>query len=238
MKIIPAIDIKDGKCTQLIGGRPETAKYYGDPVETAKAWETLGAPILHVIDLDAALGSGNNTEQIKEIKKTVKVPVQAGGGIRDFDYATRLLTTCEIDRVMIGTLAINDYLNDFAGLREIPEDLRERMIVSVDSKAGSVVSHGWTKGSGIKTAELVKAFEDYVWGFLYTDVDVEGQMKGINIEHTRKVMEATKKPVIASGGITSLGDIKALKDAGAWGVVLGKALYEGKIDYKEALKCW
>lgn len=240
--VIPAIDIKDGKCTQLVGGVASTAKYYGDPVEVAKKWVSLGAEILHVIDLDATLGTGSNIEIVRKIKDAVDVPIQFGGGVRSYDFCHQVLHEYEIDRVFLGTLAVNDYLKAASAekteLAKLPKNIRERIVVSLDSKGGKVVTHGWQTGTMLDPAVLAKAFEKTgVWGFLYTDVDVEGQMKGINVERTKKVIDATKKPVIASGGVSSLEDIKKLKDAGAWGVVLGKALYEGKIDYKEAVKC-
>jgi len=241
MKIIPAIDIKDGKCTQLVGGVARTAKYYGDPVDAAEKWVSLGAEVLHVIDLDAALGTGDNIKSIQKIKEAVKVGIHFGGGVRDYGYCRKLLTEYGIDRIAIGTLAIKDHMmkreEGTMEINNLPKELRERIIISLDSRGGKVVTHGWKTNTGVDAAKLAKEFEDLVWGFLYTDVDVEGQMKGINLDSTKKIVEATEKPVIASGGISSIEDIKTLKDAGAWGVVLGKALYEGKIDYKEALKC-
>ncbi len=241
MKIIPAIDIKEGKCTQLVGGKASTAKYYGDPVEAAKRWISLGAEILHVIDLDATLGTGDNIKSVLKIKEAVKAPIHFGGGVRDYGYCKKLLVECGIDRVAIGTLAIKDHMmrreEGSMEIKNLPQALRERIIISLDSKGGKVVTHGWKTNTGVETVKLAEEFEDLVWGFLYTDVDVEGQMKGINLEGTRRIIDATDKPVIASGGISSIDDVRGLKDAGAWGVVLGKALYEGKIDYIEALKC-
>jgi len=241
MKIIPAIDIKDGKCAQLVGGVASTAKYYGDPVDAAKKWAALGAEILHVIDLDATLGTGNNLEKVMEIKEAANVPIQFGGGVRDYGYCKKLLTEYKLDRVAIGTLAINDYRKKADGgkmdLEALPRRIRERIIISLDSREGKVVTHGWQTKTEIPACDLAKAFEEHAWGFLYTDVDVEGRMKGINLERTKKVIDATKKPLIASGGVSSLQDVAKLKDAGAWGVVLGKALYEGKIDYRKAIKC-
>ncbi len=241
MKIIPAIDIKDGKCAQLVGGVADTAKYYGDPVDAAKKWVSLGADILHVVDLDAALGTGNNLEKVLEIKKAAGVPIHYGGGVRDYGYCEKLIKEYDIDRVAIGTLAIKDYLEkDIDGMLEInnyPKSIRQRIIVSLDSKGGKVVTHGWKERTEIDAVSLTREYGGLVWGFLYTDVDVEGQMRGINLKRLQDVIKSTEKPVIASGGITSVKDVADLKNAGAWGVVLGKALYEGKIDYAEALKC-
>lgn len=239
MKIIPAIDIKDGKCTQLVGGVADTAKYYGDPVDAAKKWVSLGAEILHVIDLDATLGTGNNLEKVLEIKRSVNVPVHYGGGVRTYEYCEKLIKEYDIDRVAIGTLAIKDYLDrDIDGMLELnnyPKSIRHRIIISLDSKGGKVVTHGWKEKTEIDATSLTREYGGLVWGFLYTDVDVEGQMKGINLKRTQNIIRSTDKPVIASGGISSNKDITDLASAGAWGVVLGKALYEGKIDYKQAI---
>lgn len=237
MKIIPAIDIKDGWCTQLVGGKAETAEFYGDPVETARKWESLGAELLHVIDLDAALGTGDNIKKVLAIKNTVDIPIQFGGGIRSLKRAGEILGY-GIDRIILGTLAIEDYSRGFRKLKTLGEEFgKERLMVALDSREGNIVVKGWREKTGFKAEIFLKEIESLIWGFLYTDVDVEGLMRGINLEGTRKVVESTDKPVIASGGISSLGDIKELKDVGAWGVVLGKALYEGGIDFKEALEC-
>lgn len=241
MKIIPAIDIKDGKCTQLVGGVADTAKYYGDPLDAANKWASLGAEVLHVVDLDAALGTGNNLEKVLEIKRAVKVPVHYGGGVRTYEYCEKLIREYDIDRVAIGTLAIKDYLEkDIDGMLEInnyPKSIRHRIIISLDSKGGKVVTHGWKERTEIDAASLIREYGGLIWGFLYTDVDVEGQMRGINLKRMQHIVKSTEKPVIASGGITSIKDVLDLKNAGAWGAVLGKALYEGKIDYIEAIKC-
>jgi phosphoribosylformimino-5-aminoimidazole carboxamide ribotide isomerase len=237
MKIIPAIDIKDGKCAQLVGGKAQTAKYYGSPLDSAKKWVELGAEVLHIVDLDAALGTGNNLDNLLQIRDAVDVPIHFGGGVRDYDYCIKLLREYNIDRVAIGTLAMKDLETEERGgkmrLRNIPKDIRERIIISIDSKSGEVVTNGWQTSTGSAATEVAKKFSGLAWGFLYTDVDVEGQMKGINLGRTKKVVDATKNPVIASGGISSMEDIEALRKSGAWGAVLGKSLYEGRFDLKK-----
>ena len=231
MKIIPAIDIIDGKCVQLVGGKPGTEKFYGDPVETAGKWESMGAELLHVIDLDAALEKGDNLDKVLEIKDSAGIPVQFGGGIRSYEKAVELLSH-GIDRVILGTLAVNEY-PEFGILNRLAEEFgKDRVIAAIDSKDGKVVFRGWQERTQFLASEFVKNFKPgLIWGFLYTDVGVEGKMRGIEIGGIREVVDAASLPVIVSGGISSIGDIKEIRDAGAWGVVLGKALYEGKINF-------
>ncbi len=231
MKIIPAVDIMDGECVQLVGGKPETKKSYGNPVEIAKKWVSEGAEILHVIDLDAALGKGDNTETVLDIAHSVDVPIQLGGGIRSMEKAEFLLNS-DIDRIILGTLAIADYFNEFKILNELNKKFTGRVISAVDSRDGRVVVRGWQEETELKAQDFMNEAEDLVWGFLYTDVNVEGRMEGINISSIETVLSSTKKPVIVSGGISSEKDIEKLNNTGVWGIVLGKALYEGRIKLK------
>jgi len=231
MIIIPAVDIMNGNCVQLVGGIPGTEKVYGDPVEIAKRWVSKGADILHVIDLDAALSRGENTDIVLKIVKSVGVPIQFGGGIRSMEKAEFLLNS-GIDRIILGTLAINDYFEEFKILRELNKKFGNKIIAAVDSKRGGVVFKGWQEKTELKAVEFINKAEELVWGFLYTDVDVEGRMQGINPEMINEIVRATDKPVIISGGISSEKDIKILNSMGAWGIVLGKALYEGRIMLK------
>lgn len=229
MEIIPAIDLMGGRVVQLVGGNPETKKDYGDPIETGTRWKEMGANLLHVIDLDAALGLGDNIETAIEIKEKIGLTVEFGGGIRSKEDATKLLDA-GMDRVVLGTLAVKDRDDDFSTVKELGGMYgSERLIVSVDSKGEHIVVKGWTQDSSLKTTELVCEVEDYCWGFLYTNVDVEGQMQGVNIERIKEVVSSTGKPVIVSGGVTTVEDLRNIRETGAWGVVLGKALYEGRI---------
>ncbi len=229
MKIIPAVDILDGRCAQLVGGMPGTEKFYGNPVEVALRWESVGAELLHVVDLDATLGRGSNTDSIISIKKSVKIPIHLGGGIRDFKSAKGFLDI-GIDRIILGTLAVRDYFDDFEVLKKLRNEFGgDRLMVALDSKNGNVVVKGWREKTELNAVEFAKNLEDIVWGFLYTDVDVEGRMSGINLMGIREIVQSTKLPVIVSGGISSSGDLEKLEEIGAWGAVLGKALYEGKI---------
>jgi len=235
MEVVPAVDILGGECVQLVGGDPATKKTYGDPIEVAERWINAGAKLLHLVDLDAALGSGSNLDLILKIKERTSVPVQVGGGVRSIDDARHLLEG-GVNRIVLGTLAVQDREQEFKVLEELKIDYtEERLIVALDSRGGQIVVKGWQAQTPLTAAAAVKSFEPYCWGFLYTDVDVEGQMRGINLEGIKKVVGATKKPVIASGGITTLDDVEKIKEAGAWGIVLGKALYEGKLRLEDVV---
>ncbi len=235
MKIIPAIDILDGDCVQLVEGKLGTQEYYGDPVEIALEWKNLGAEILHIIDLDAALGTGENLKTVLRICSTIELPIHFGGGIRDYDTA-RYLLKAGIDRIILGTMAINDYKANFATIKKLGEEFgSDRQIVALDSKEGNIVVKGWQEKTELKTTEFVKHLQGLVFGILYTDVDVEGRMEGVNLERINDVVKFISLPVIISGGISNTSDLQNIKETGAWGAVLGKALYEGKIDLREAL---
>lgn len=229
MKLIPAVDILNGRCAQLVGGRLGTEKYYGDPVEISKEWIREGAGMLHIVDLDATLGIGDNTTTILKIKKAVEVPIHLGGGIRTTGKAVELLEK-GMDRIILGTLAVEDYVKKTGNVHKIADSCgRDRVIVAIDSRNGLVVCRGWQEKTGIKTIELIKALEKDVWGFLYTNVDVEGRMEGADITSIKKVVRETRKPVIVSGGVSGRRDVIEIEKTGAWGVILGKALYEGRI---------
>lgn len=225
MIVIPAVDILKGKCAQLTQGKPGTEKFYGDPVEVSKDWEKKGARLLHVIDLDAAFGSGDNLGKVLKIRSSVKIPIQFGGGVRTIERAQQILNA-DIDRVIIGSAAVRDS----EMVRTLSNEYgRDRIMVAVDSMGGRVVIKGWAEKTGIRTTDLIEKFKDYVFGFLVTDVDREGMMSGIDVEEFRDIVRFTRARICASGGITTESDIKALERIGAWGCVVGKALYEGNI---------
>ncbi|MFH1721737.1 MAG: 1-(5-phosphoribosyl)-5-[(5-phosphoribosylamino)methylideneamino]imidazole-4-carboxamide isomerase [Candidatus Altiarchaeota archaeon] len=239
MRIIPAVDILDGRCAQLVGGKPETAEFYGDPVKVAAEWQKNGAEVLHVIDLDAALSSGekNNKKEIVEIAKKTKVEIQVGGGIRNIDYARELLET-QVDRIILGTWALLFYHEkNLEGLEKLKEDFgADRIMFAADFRKGNVVLHGWQEDSIVSVVDFIKKTEELCWGFLTTNVEVEGKMGGIDLAAITDAVCSTEKPVIASGGISSYVDVENIKATGAWGVVIGKALYEKKLDFKKLLK--
>jgi len=233
MIIIPAVDLKDKKCVQLIQGDPNKKHLEIDnPVEVAKKFVDEGAEYLHIIDLDAAFGTGNNRDIIKNIIKEINVPVEVGGGIRSLEIAKELIGL-GVDRVIVGTKAILEpkFIDDLN--KEIGKD---KIVLAVECKDGKVVIKGWKEKIDKTPLEVIKEFENKVGYILFTNVDVEGLLKGINLEIVKEIIEKTDIPIIYSGGITTLEDIKALKELGIYGVVIGSALYKGLINLKDAVK--
>ncbi len=233
MLVIPAVDLKGKKCVQLIQGDPNKKHLeLNNPVEVAKKFVDEGAEYLHIIDLDAAFGTGNNRDVIKSIIKEVNVPVEVGGGIRSLDIAKELINL-GVDRVIVGTKAILE--PEF--IEELNKDIgKDKIVLAVECKDGKVVVKGWKEKIDKTPIEVINDFEDKVGYILFTNVDVEGLLKGINVDIIKELIENTKIPIIYSGGVTTLDDIKALKEIGVYGVVIGSALYKGLIDLKEALK--
>lgn len=234
-RIIPAIDLKNRKCVSLIQGIPGTERVSLDnPQGIAARWVKEGAAVLHLIDLDGAIeGKRLNRPIIESIVKKFDVETQVGGGIRSKEDAAELLDM-GVDRVILGTAAINDpnLVEELAG-----EFGSERIIVALDSKDGMVTTHGWAKKSGFTAVELGKKFEKLGAGsILFTDINTEGLLKGVNPTPTRELVDALGIPVIASGGITTLSDIETIKGTGAKGVVVGAALYVGNFTLREALE--
>lgn len=234
-RIIPAIDLKNRKCVSLIQGIPGTERVSLDnPIEIARRWIKEGASALHLIDLDGAIeGKRLNGPIIESIVREFDVRSQVGGGIRSKDDAEKLLSV-GVDRVILGTAAINNphlveqLSNQFGS---------ERIIVALDSKDGRVTTHGWVKKIEFSAVELGKKFEQLGAGsILFTDINTEGLLKGVNPKPTRELAHALGIPVIASGGITTLSDIEVIKGTGAKGVVVGAALYVGNFTLREALK--
>jgi phosphoribosylformimino-5-aminoimidazole carboxamide ribotide isomerase len=235
MLIIPAIDLKDGLCVRLLQGKKEDATVYSDaPASTAQRWESCGARLLHVVDLDGAFtGNQKNIESIRRIREAVNMDIEVGGGIRDMERID-LLISIGINRVILGTVAI-----------EKPELVKEackrypgKVIVGIDAKSGFVAVKGWVEVTKVKAVELALRMQDYgVWGIIYTDISKDGMMTGPNIEATREMVETLNIPVIASGGVSSINDIKNLMTIkNLWGAITGKAIYSGAIDLKEAIK--
>ncbi len=234
-RIIPAIDLKNKKCVSLVQGIPGTERVsLDDPLAVAARWKSEGAGVLHLIDLDGAIeGKRLNKPVIESIVKNFGVETQVGGGIRSKDDAAALLEL-GADRVILGTAAINNpsLVEELSG-----EFGSERIMVALDSKNGRVTTHGWARQSPYSAVELGRKFEKLGAGsILFTDIDTEGLLKGVNPEPTGELVKALRIPVIASGGITTLSDIEEIKKTGAKGVVVGAALYVGKFTLREALK--
>lgn len=235
MLVIPSIDLMDGKVVRLLRGDPRQARFYddiGDPVTIAKTWESMGAQLIHVVDLDAALGRGDNVRIMKEIISAVKIPIQVGGGIRSIERARQLISL-GAGRIVIGSLAFKDVNALEALLDEVGP---ERIVVALDHSMGIVMIDGWRENTGMRLREAAKMFIDMGVSFLLiTSIQRDGSLTGPDIENLRKVLDLNAR-VMASGGIRCLEDIMALKELGVYGVIVGRALYEGRLDLREALR--
>ncbi|WP_257299395.1 1-(5-phosphoribosyl)-5-[(5-phosphoribosylamino)methylideneamino]imidazole-4-carboxamide isomerase [Haloarchaeobius sp. FL176] len=231
-EVVPAVDVQDGEVVQLVQGERGTEKTYGDPVAAAERWVDQGARTLHLVDLDGAFeGERANAPAIDAILDAVDVTVQLGGGIRTAEDAVDLLDR-GVDRVILGTAAVEN--PDIVA--DISDEYPDGVLVSLDAKDGEVVVSGWTEGTGLDPAEAAGRYEDLgAAGILFTDVDVEGRLDGVQTEPVRRLAEAVDIPVVASGGVATLDDVRALRDAGAAAVVVGSALYEGRFTLREAM---
>ncbi|UCD85838.1 MAG: 1-(5-phosphoribosyl)-5-[(5-phosphoribosylamino)methylideneamino]imidazole-4-carboxamide isomerase [Deltaproteobacteria bacterium] len=236
MLIIPAIDLKDGKCVRLSQGKMDQVTLYSDnPAEIARKWEGMGAELIHLVDLDgASAGRPMNTEAIRKIIDSVKIPLQLGGGIRDQETAEEYFSL-GIDRIILGTAAC-----------ERPELIAEicrkypgKILTSIDAREGKVAIKGWEETTDREAIELARRFEDLgVAAIIYTDIKRDGMLSGPNIEETRKLAQSLKTPIIAAGGVSKLEDIRNLMEIeqyGLEGIITGKALYSGKLDLREAI---
>ena len=237
MIIIPAIDIMNGKVVRLFKGQFDQVTEYGsDPVDTARQWEVLGAKYLHVVDLDGAeTGARRNEAIIKKIAKALKIPVETGGGIRTREVVDDFLNA-GIDRVILGTKVVDD--RKF--LADILKAWGARISVSLDCKNGFVAQRGWVETSKVKGTDLARAFIGMgLKNIIYTDIARDGTLAGPNMDGLKEILDIGDINVIASGGIKSLDDIKALlalKRKNLYGVITGRAIYEGTLDIKEAFK--
>ena len=238
MKIIPAIDLMGGKVVRLYKGDPNNKTIYSDtPIEIAKKWESAGADILHIVDLDATLGSGENLELIQEISKNVSIPLQVAGGLRNEEKISKVLDFAS--RAVIGTIAIqlkeseqDKILSDF-----IQTFGNERIVISIDHMDGKIVTHGWQTNTGIDLYEVTNEFLKYGFTeFLSTNVSKDGTLEGPDIESLSKICQIQNCNVIASGGISKIKDVEDVKKINPFGVILGKALYEGLVSIEEAKK--
>ncbi|NQV40429.1 MAG: 1-(5-phosphoribosyl)-5-[(5-phosphoribosylamino)methylideneamino]imidazole-4-carboxamide isomerase [Nitrosopumilus sp.] len=233
MKIIPAIDLMDAKVVRLYKGNPKQKTVYSDdPVKIAKKWESAGADILHLVDLDATLGIGSNLDMIKKILESVSIPVEVAGGLRDKSLVLEVAKLSE--RIVLGTLAFKDK----SLLKSLLSELgTEKIVISVDHKDGEIVINGWQKDTGIKLIPAINEFLKMGFTeFLLTNVSRDGTMEGPDLEFLEQACNLPNANIIASGGISNIRDVADVKEKNAFGVILGKALYENKVSIEEAKK--
>lgn len=237
MIIFPAIDIKDGKVVRLFQGKfDEVTEYSGDPLVVARKWQQQGAQWLHVVDLDGArTGEMRNRDTIIAIAKKVSIPLQVGGGIRSREDIQRLIDG-GVERVILGTRVISD----LQFLREVLGVWKGKIAVSLDCSGGFVAQRGWTESSNVKAVDFVKGLAGLNLACLiYTDIARDGMLSGPDIVGLRALLSMTEIPIIASGGVASVEDLKKLLELepeGLLGAVVGKAIYEGRVNLEEAIR--
>ncbi len=234
MILFPAIDIKDGKCVRLRQGDFNQVEVFGqDPLQMAQKWQSQGAQYLHIVDLDGAKqGKGINRQVIKKIVQTLTIPVQLGGGIRSMEDV-EILLSAGISRVILGTGALED--ENF--VEEALLRYEERIVVSLDAKDGYVALSGWTKVSDCKASDLAqKLYQKGLQTIVYTDIAKDGMMIGPNFAELAAMQKVFNGQIIASGGVTTVDDVKKLARMNLYGAIIGKALYVGTIDLPAALR--
>ncbi|MBW9223075.1 1-(5-phosphoribosyl)-5-[(5-phosphoribosylamino)methylideneamino]imidazole-4-carboxamide isomerase [Methanothermococcus sp. SCGC AD-155-E23] len=235
MIVIPAVDIKDRKCVQLVQGDPNRKLVeLEDPLKVAEKWVEEGAEMIHVVDLDRAIYQRDtNLDIVKEIVGSLEVPVQVGGGIRTLEDAMDLIDAGAY-RVILGTSAVRNPEIVEALSKEVG---REKVMVALDSRGGKVVIRGWRERTKYSPVEIGKILEEKGAGsILFTDVDVEGLLRGVKIHSVKTLVEELNIPVVASGGISSYQDILKLRDVGVEGVVIGSALYKNILDLRKCIQ--
>ena len=231
MLILPAIDLRDGKCVNLIQGIAEKETVFSNsPVEMAKQWQEESAEYLHLVDLDGAFQRVSaNLDIVREIVAELSIPVQLGGGIRSLEQVDNVLAL-GVDRVILGTAA----LKQPNLVKEACKEYGKRIAVGIDAKDGMVATHGWLEVSEKSAVEFAVEMSQ-VQTLIYTDIKSDGMLKGPNVKATKEIVNSVSADVIASGGVTSLHDIEALKNIGATGAIIGRALYTGDLILRDAI---
>ena len=232
MEILPAIDLRGGKCVRLLQGDYDRETVFSDdPPAMARHWESLGATRLHVVDLDGAKeGAPRNLDVVRDICSAVSIPVELGGGMRDVSIARQALAA-GVDRVIVGTAAL-----DPDAAAEFVRALGDRAVAGIDARDGFVAVRGWLDTTQIRAVALAKKLVALGMRWIvFTDIQSDGMLKGTNIPALRDMVESVDASVIAAGGITTIDDLRAARDAGAAGAIVGRALYTGSLDLKEAL---
>lgn len=235
MKLYPAIDLKDGKCVRLLQGDYNEVTVYGEnPGEMAKKWERLGGDFLHIVDLDGAkAGKEINGEAIRQIVEAINIPIELGGGIRSIEDISLQLSR-GVNRVILGSAAIKNRALVKEALDTFGPD---KIVVGVDAKGGMVAVEGWLEVTDTSALTFCQELEKMgVQTVIYTDIAKDGMMQGPNIEETEKLVKETHLDIVASGGVSSFEDLKALEKIGVYGAIIGKAIYTGAIDLEEAAK--
>ncbi len=234
MIVIPAVDIKGGRCVRLFQGKMDAETVYGDdPAQMARKWESMGAELLHIVDLDGAVGgSPVNREVIARMTEALDIPCELGGGIRNMETIESYLEL-GLDRVVLGTAAVKQ--PDL--IREACKKFPGKIVVGIDAKDGRVAVEGWTETTDLDAVIMARQFEDMgVRAINYTDISRDGAMEGPNLEATSEMANAVAIPVVAAGGVTRMEDLINLFETGVEGAITGKAIYEGTIDLKDAIE--
>ena len=234
MYIIPAIDLRDGKCVRLIQGRyNRQITYQDDPVKQAREFSSAGAKWLHIVDLDGAkLGRPVNTNAISAIAALGLFKIEVGGGLRDEDAIKQLLDI-GVERAIIGTKAVSD----FKWFSEMAEKFSGKIVLGLDARGSKVATHGWMQDSHHNLLEFAaEAAKLPLAAIIYTDITKDGMMTGPNLERTKALIQTIDMPIIASGGVRELSDIKKLAESGAEAVIIGRSLYEGTLKLSDAIK--
>lgn len=234
MKLYPAIDLLNKRCVRLYKGLYSQVTDYGDPVEMAMKWKSIGATFLHLVDLDGAKeGRSVNLDVVKNIIDKVGIDVELGGGIRTLDKIDEILSI-GVKRVILGSAALK---NPELVRKAIKKHGSERVVVGVDTKNFKVATNGWIESSDVDALDFAKSLEESgVKYIIFTDISKDGTLSGINVEQTKKLVDNTNINIIASGGVKTIDDLRDADSIGCEGIIIGKALYEGTIDLKKAIE--